>query len=393
MKPLDGILVADLSRILAGPYCTMTLGDLGARVIKVEAPRRGDDTRGWGPPFWNGESAYFLAVNRNKESLSLDLKQERGREVLWRLLERTDVLVENFRPGTLAGWGLSWQAVHERNPRLVYCAVSGYGLTGPDRDRPGYDLIAQAEGGVMSLTGEPGGPPMKAGVSQADIVAGLWATVGILAALEARRVTGKGQQVETSLLEGQWSLLAYHATNWWSGAAPERLGNQHPNLTPYGMYAASDGHLTVGVGSEALWARFCETLEAPELAARPEFKTNAQRVRHRKALDDELLKCFARRTVAEWLQRLGKAGIPCGKVRSVAEVLTDPQAAARGAIARLPHPRIPDYRCIGLPVHFSETPGTAGTAPPLLGQHTAAVLAELGYSKEEVGELKAAGIV
>lgn len=393
MKPLDGLFVLDLSRILAGPYCTMTLGDLGARVVKVEAPHRGDDTRGWGPPFWNGESAYFLAVNRNKQSLSLDLRQERGREVLARLLERADVLVENFRPGTLAKWDLAWPALHERYPKLIYCAISGYGLTGPDRDRPGYDLIAQGEGGVMSLTGEPQGAPMKAGVSQADIVAGLWATVGILGALEARRATGAGQQVETSLLEGQWSLLAYHATNWWSGAPPERLGNQHPNLTPYGTYAASDGHLTVGVGSETLWTRFCEALEAPALASREEFKSNSQRVRHRQALDAELAPVFARRTVAEWLERLGKAGVPCGKVRTVAEVLTDPQLVARGGVTRLAHPRIPDYRCIGMPVHFSETPGAVTAPPPLLGEHTQAILEELGYTKQEADEFQQAGIV
>ncbi len=393
MKPLDGLWVADLSRILAGPYCTMTLGDLGARVVKVEEPGKGDDTRGWGPPFWNGESAYYLAVNRNKESVTLDLRQGRGREALGRLVERADVLVENFRPGTLARWGYSWEALHARNPRLVYCSISGYGLSGPDRDRPGYDLIAQGEGGVMSLTGEPEGAPMKAGVSQADIVAGLWAVIGILAALEARRVTGRGQRVESSLLEGQLGLLAYHATNYWAGASPERLGNQHPNLTPYGTYAASDGHLTVGVGSEALWSRFCDVLGAPGLAGRAEFATNAQRVRHRDALDRELAPRFAERTVSAWLERLGAAGIPCGKVRSVPEALDDPHAAARGMIARLPHPRIPDFRSVALPVRLSETPGEAALPPPLLGQHTDAILGELGFTPAQVAELRAASVV
>ena len=393
MKPLQGLFVLDLSRILAGPYCTMTLGDLGARVVKIEVPGRGDDTRGWGPPFWNGESAYFLAVNRNKESVTLDLKSKEGHAILWKLVERADILVENFRPGTLSRWGFSWEALSSSNPRLVYCSISGYGLSGPDAERPGYDLIAQGEGGVMSLTGEPDGGPMKAGVSQADIVAGLWATVGVLAALAARRATGKGQLVESSLLEGQLSLLAYHATNFWAGAEPERLGNQHPNLTPYGSYAAADGHFTVGVGSESLWKAFCSVLEEPSLATRPMFASNAARVEHRAQLDAALAPLFAERTVDDWLARLRSAGIPCGKVRTVPEVLADPHAAARGMFAELPHLGIPGFRTVNLPLHFSQSQTGAATSPPLLGQHTDRVLQELGISPHEVTRLRASGVV
>jgi formyl-CoA transferase/CoA:oxalate CoA-transferase len=388
MKPLDELLVVDLSRVLAGPYCTMTLGDMGARVIKIEEPTRGDDTRAWGPPFWHGESAYFLSLNRNKESLTLNLKSEKGRDILWQLIERGDVLVENFRPGTLARLGFDWDAIHQRNPRLIYCAISGYGQSGPDRERPGYDLIAQGEGGVMSVTGEPDGPPLKAGVSQADIVAGLWATIGILSALAARERSGRGQMVDCSLIEGQLGLLTYQAYNYWSGHTPERLGNRHPNLTPYETYAASDGHLNVGVGSKGLWVRFCQAMEAPELTERPEFKTTRDRLENRALLEKELTPRFTKRSVEEWLERLGDAGVPCGKVRSVPEVLSDAHILARGMIQDLPHPKIPDFKAIGLPVHFSETPGEPVSSPPALGQHTVEVLTELGIDEQTIGVLK-----
>jgi crotonobetainyl-CoA:carnitine CoA-transferase CaiB-like acyl-CoA transferase len=394
VKPLDGVFVLDLARILAGPYCTMTLGDLGARVVKVEEPGKGDDTRGWGPPFWNGESAYYLAVNRNKESVTLNLKHPRGREVLWRLIERADVLIENFRPGTLAGLGFDWGTMHACHPRLIYCAISGYGQTGPERDRPGYDLIAQGEGGVMSVTGEAGGPPFKAGVSQADIVAGMWSLVGVLAALHAREKTGLGQRVDASLLEGQLGLLTYHALNYWaSGQEPLRLGNHHPNLTPYGAYAASDGWLTIGVGSQSLWARFVEVIEAPELARRPEFARTSDRVAHRDALECELSARFARRTVAEWLERLGTAGIPCGRVRTVPEALAAEQVRSRGAVVDLPHPSIPDLKVINIPFQLSETPGAPASPPPRLGEHTHRVLAELGYDTGALRELAEAGVI
>lgn len=393
MKPLEDLLIVDLSRVLAGPYCTMTLGDLGARVIKIEEPTKGDDTRAWGPPFWHGESAYFLSLNRNKESLTLNLKSEQGKEILWRLIARGDILVENFRPGTLSRLGFDWEAMHEKNPRLIYCAISGYGQTGPDSRRPGYDLIAQGEGGVMSVTGEPDGPPFKAGVSQADVVAGMWATIGVLTALAARERTGRGQMVDSSLIEGQLGLLTYQAYNFWSGADPVRMGNRHPNLTPYETYAASDGHLNVGVGSEGLWKKFCEALDEPGLENRTEFNTARNRIENRQLLERELTPVFARRTVSDWLARFGEAGVPCGKVRSVPEVLSDPHVLARGMVQELPHPKIPDFKVVGLPLHLSETPGEPLSAPPALGQHTSELLAELGYDPAEIENLKDQGIV
>jgi crotonobetainyl-CoA:carnitine CoA-transferase CaiB-like acyl-CoA transferase len=391
---LDGLLVVDLSRILAGPYCTMTLGDLGARVIKIEEPGQGDDTRTWGPPFWHGTSTYFLAVNRNKESVTLDLKHADARAALWRLIERADVLVENFRPGTLERLGFGWDACRARNPRLVYASISGYGVTGPEATRPGYDLIAQGEGGVMSLTGEPDGTPMKAGVSQADVVAGLWALSGILAALVARGRTGEGQRVDASLLDGQLGLLAYHATNFWgAGEPPERLGNRHPNLTPYGTFPCADGWITIGAGNDTLFAKLCTALDAPELVARTEFATNPSRLAHRDALERELSARTRPLAAEEALARLRAAGVPGGRVRSVPEALAAAQTIAREMVVPLAHPSIPDFRVVGTPVKLSATPGRPRTAPPALGEHTERVLAELGHDAAAIARLRAAGAI
>jgi formyl-CoA transferase len=391
--PLDGLLVLDLSRILAGPYCTMTLGDLGARVVKIEAPG-GDDTRGWGPPFWNGISTYFLAVNRNKESVTLDLDTPGGREILRALVVRADVLVENFRPGRLAKWGFGYEACAEINPRLIYASVSGYGLEGPDRDRAGYDLIAQGEGGVMSLTGTDGDEPLKAGVSQADIVAGLWLVNGILAALLARASTGRGQRVDTSLLDGQVGLLAYHATNTWAtGVAPERLGNRHPNLVPYGTWRCRDAWITLGAGNDALFATLCRALGGPAagLAEDPRFARGPARVEHRAALDQALADALAPLDADDALARLRAAGVPSGRVRTVPEALADPQVHARGMVVALPHPDIPDLRVTGTPIKLSATPGRPRSAPPALGADTGRVLAELGHDAAAIARLRAAG--
>ena len=394
MSPLAGLTVLDLSRVLAGPYCTMTLGDLGARVLKIEEPGKGDDTRRWGPPFWRGESAYFLAVNRNKESLTLDLKHEPGRAILTRLVERADVLVENFRPGTLERLGFGYEACRAVNPRLVYASVSGYGTTGPEASRAGYDLIAQGEGGVMSLTGEPDGEPMKAGVSQADIVAGLWALQGILVALYDRERTGQGQRVDTSLLEGQIGLLTYHASNYWAtGTAPERLGNRHPNLTPYGTFRARDGWVTVGAGNDVQFTKLCAALGGPALADRPEYATNEARLTHRASLEAALAPLFVALDAADVLDRLRAAGVPAGRVLSVPEALDTPQVRARAMVVELAHPTIPDFRTTGLPVKLSRTPGHPRTAPPLLGEHTESILAELGYDAEAIAQLRAGGTV
>jgi len=392
--PLAGLLVLDLSRILAGPYCTMTLGDLGARVIKVEAPRTGDDTRGWGPPFWNGISTYYLAINRNKESVTLDLEAAAGREALAKLVARADILVENFRPGTLDRWGFGYDACAALNPRLVYASLSGYGLDGPDRDRAGYDLIAQGEGGVMSVTGEADDPPLKAGVSQADIVAGLWLLNGILAALYARERSGRGQRIDTSLLDGQIGLLAYHATNAWAtGETPARLGNRHPNLMPYGTFRCRDAWITIGAGNDALFGALCRALgpATSVLAADPRFATGPERVRNRSALDAALDTALGMLDADDALARLRAAGVPSGRVRTVPEALADPQVATRGMVVPLPHPSIPDFRVTGLPIRLSATPGAPRTAPPALGADTDTVLAELGYDAAGIARLRAAG--
>ncbi len=392
--PLAGLLVVDLSRILAGPYCTMTLGDLGARVIKVEAPRTGDDTRNWGPPFWKGISTYYLAINRNKESITLDLDTAEGRDALRRLVERADVLVENFRPGTLDRWGFDFATCSALNPRLVYASLSGYGLDGPDRDRAGYDLIAQGEGGVMSVTGEAGGSPFKAGVSQADIVAGLWLLSGILAALYAREKSGRGQRVDTSLLDGQIGLLTYHATNTWAtGEAPVQLGNRHPNLMPYGTFRCRDAWITIGAGNDALFGALCRALgdATNDLPADPRFATGPARVEHRAALDAALDAALVELDADDALARLRAAGVPSGRVRTVPEALADPQVVAREMVVALPHPTIADFRVTGLPIKLSATPGAPRTAPPPLGADTDAVLAELGYDAASIARLRAAG--
>jgi len=392
--PLDGLLVVDLSRILAGPYCTMTLGDLGARIVKIEEPGQGDDTRTWGPPFWAGTSTYYLAVNRNKESVTLDLKHDAARAALWKLIARADVLVENFRPGTLERLGFGFDACRDRNPRLVYASISGYGVTGPEASRAGYDLIAQGEGGVMSLTGEPDGTPMKAGVSQADVVAGMWALSGILAALVARERTGRGQRVDASLLDGQLGLLTYLASNHWgTGEPPERLGNRHPNLTPYGTFPCADGWITIGAGNDALFAKLCAALDAPALAARPEFATNPSRLAHRDALEAALAARTRMLTADDALARLRAAGVPGGGVRTVPEALAAPQTLAREMVVELAHPSIPGFRVVGTPVKLSDTPGRPRTAPPALGEHTERVLAELGYDAEAVARLREAGAI
>jgi formyl-CoA transferase len=392
--PLADLVVLDLSRILAGPYCTMTLGDLGARVIKVEQPGRGDDTRSWGPPFWNGISTYYLAINRNKESVTLDLEHPEARRVLAALVGRADVLVENFRPGRLERWGFGPAACAALNPRLVYASVSGYGLDGDDRDRAGYDLIAQGEGGVMSVTGDEGTPPMRSGVSQADIVAGLWLVGGILAALHARERTGRGQRVDTSLLDGQIGLLAYHATNHWAtGESPGRLGNRHPNLMPYGAWRCRDAWVTIGVGNDALFAGLCDALGGPlaGLAADPRFATAPLRVEHREALDRALSERLAGLDADDALARLRAAGVPSGRVRTVPEALADPQVAGRGMVVPLAHPTIPGFRVTGTPIRFSAAEAAPRTAPPALGADTVRVLGELGYDAAALARLRAEG--
>jgi len=372
VRPLDDLTVVDVSRALAGPYCTMMLADLGARVIKVETPGTGDDTRGWGPPFVGGESAYFMSVNRNKESLTLNLKDPRGRDLLWRLLERADVLVENFRPGTTDRLGVGYPAVHARLPRLVYCSISGFGQTGPYRERPAYDLIMQGMGGLMGITGEPEGEPMRVGVAITDICAGMFAAYGILAALRVRERTGQGQWVDAAMLDGQVAWMTYMAANYFAtGENPPRAGSGHPNVVPYQPFPTRDGFVNIAVGNESLWQKFCEALELP-IAGDPRFATNAARVAHRRDLLAILTPVFRERTTAAWVARLLASGVPAGPIYRMDELMADPQVLHREMVVRVEHARAGAVRVNGVPVKFSETPGDVRTPPPVLGEHTAA---------------------
>jgi crotonobetainyl-CoA:carnitine CoA-transferase CaiB-like acyl-CoA transferase len=394
MRPLDGVRVVDLSRVLAGPYATMLLADMGAEVIKVEEPGKGDDTRAW-PAFVGGQSTYFMSVNRGKKSLTLDLKQEAGKTVLRKLLAGADVLLENFRPGTLARLGFGWDAVHALNPRLVYASISGFGESGPEAGRPGYDLIIQGESGVMDLTGFPDGPPVKVGNSIADLAAGTMAAHGIVLALLARERTGAGQKVEIAMLEVMASLLTYQGQAYLAtGVSPRRKGNQHPSIVPYEVFQAADGYLTVGVANNSLWGRFCQAIDAPELATDPRFDTEARRVEHREVLVPLLGRIVATRPAAEWLARLERAGVPAGKIKSVGEALESEHLKARGAIVAVSHPAAGRMRMVGPPVRLSATPAEVTGPAPLLGEHTDEILMKLlGYSSESVAELREAGVV
>ncbi|MCL8208430.1 MAG: CoA transferase [Actinomycetia bacterium] len=381
---LDDIVVIDLTRILTGPYCTMMLADLGAEVIKVEPPG-GDDTRAWGPPFVNGESAYFLSVNRNKSSIVLDLKQEADRDVLRQLVRHADVLVENFRPGTMDRWGLGWSALSALNPRLVMASISGFGATGPGADRPGYDVLAQAMGGLMSVTGEPDGPPLKAGFSVADIGAGMWAAFGILAALHARSRTGRGQWVETSLFEAIISWQTYQAGNYFAtGEVPRRLGTAHPNIVPYQALACRDGYVVVACGNDRLWQRMCAALEIP-WGDDPRYRTNADRVRHREELIGRLEAHLAAWRAEDVTARLHAVGVPAGPIQDIAAVFRDPQVLAREMVVSVDHPVAGPVRMTGIPVKLSDTPGTIRRPPPLLGADTEAVLARFGIRRQSAG--------
>ena len=394
MRPLDGVRVLDLTRVLAGPYASMMLADMGAEVIKVEEPGRGDDTRSW-PPFVGGEATYFLSVNRGKKSLTLNLKSEAGQHLLRQLARRSDVLLENFRPGTLDRLGLGYARLGEENPRLIYCAVSGFGESGPEAGRPGYDLIVQGESGAMDLTGFPDGPPCKAGISIADLVGGIMAAHGILLALYARERTGVGQKVEVAMLDVMAALLTYQAGIFFAtGVSPTRRGNRHPSIVPYEVFRAADAYLTVGVANNSLWERFCEALDHPELARDPRFLTEAKRVEHRDILVPLLEEIFRSGTADQWITRLDTAGVPAGRIRGVAEVCASPHLRARGKIIELLHPTAGPVRMIGPPLELSATPGGAAEPPPRLGEHTDEVLSALLHSsKEEIARLRSAGVV
>ncbi len=394
MAPLDGLLVLDLTRALAGPYCTLMLADMGARVIKVETPDGGDDTRGWGPPFIQGESTYFLCINRNKESLTLNLKHPDAQRALWRLIERADVLVENFRPGVMERLGFGYDAVHEANPRLIYASVSGFGQDGPYRERVAYDLILQGMGGLMGTTGEEGGPPVKIGVAVTDIAAGMFAAYGVVVALQARARTGVGQLVDASMLDSQVAWMTYQAGAYFAtGENPKRLGTAHPSLVPYQSFATSDGYVNLAVGSEAIWGRFVVAVDAPHLADDPRFRTNADRVRHRDELIALLEPVLAQRTMAEWSAVFESAGVPAGPIYQMSDLFGDPQVRHRRLVVEMEHPKAGLIRQTGVPVKLSATPGRVASPPPLLGQHTDAILQELGYDADAIGGMRRAGAI
>jgi len=394
MRPLDDIFVVDLSRILSGPICTMLMADMGAEVVKIEPPPHGDDTRLWGPPFVNGVSTYFLSINRNKRSLGLNLKAPEGREILWKLIERADVLVENFRPGVIRKLGFGYDEVARRNPRVVYCSISGFGQTGPYRDRAGYDVVAQGESGLMDLTGYPGQPPAKLGSSLADIIAGLYALNGILLALLVRHRTGKGQSIDISLLDGMVSTLTYQAMIYFAtGQSPQRMGTRHPSIVPYECFETSDGYANVGVANEKQWLNLCDVLNLPELAADPRFGTMAARIENYAVLRPLLQRVFSKMTRSEVIKLLGDSGIAAGPVNTVAEALEHPQVLAREMVAELIHPEYGPLRYLGIPINLSQTPGELRTAPPLYGEHNDVVLKDLGYSPAAISRLADSKVV
>ena len=366
---LSDVIVIDLSRVLAGPYCTMILGDLGATVIKVEQPGKGDDTRHFGPPYIAGESAYYLGLNRNKQSILLDFSTPEGKERLLKLVRTATVLVENFRPGTLDRQGLGYETLHALNPGLIYCSISGYGQTGPYALRPGYDFVAQAESGLMSVTGEIDGDPQRVGSPVGDVSAGLYGCISILAALRARDHTGKGQYIDISLLETTMSLLSNVASNYLiSGEEAPRLGNGHPNIVPYQAFHTKDGYVVVSCGNDRLFQTLCQLLEREDLATDSRFDSNPQRVRNRQELVPALQVEFLRRTTEEWLPQLRNAGIPCGSINAVSQSFNDQHIQARGFLWECEHPTAGRIKLSGSPIHLSETPTRLYKAPPLLGE-------------------------
>lgn len=395
--PLDGITVLDASQVLVGPFCTMQLGDLGADVIKIERPGVGDQTRGWHPPTYGDseESAYYLSVNRNKRSMTLNLASEDGRSVFRELAADADVLVENFRVGKMEEWGVGYETLRELNPALVYCGLSGYGEWGPDRDRPAYDLIMQAEGGLMSITGQEDGPPIRVGVALADIGAGMYATQAILAALFEREFgDGTGQKIDVSLLDGQVAWMSYMASNYFAtGDAPGRMGSKHPTIAPYQAFPTQDGYVVIAVPSPNIWPAFCAALGREELVDDPRFETNADRVENREALDSLLNEELRNYTTAEVVALMDEYDVPASEVKDMEAVFENPQVQAREMQQSVAHPAVGDVEMPGSPMFFSETPTSIRRHPPELGEHTEEILHEYGFGGDEVEEFDSNDIV
>lgn len=403
--PLKHVRVLDLSRVLAGPWAGQTLADLGAEVIKVERPGVGDDTRGWGPPFLadregkpTSDAAYFLSANRGKKSVTIDFTRPEGQDLVRKLAASCDIVLENFKVGGLAQYGLDYASLKEINPGIIYCSITGFGQTGPYRQRAGYDFLIQGMGGLMSVTGEPGGDaggPMKVGVAIVDIFTGMYATTAVLAALACRERTGIGQYVDLALLDVQVATLANQATNYLvSGRSPERLGNAHPNIVPYQAFATSDSHIILAVGNDEQYRRFCAVAGAPHLAADERFATNADRVHNRDSLIPLLRDIFRLRTKSWWIAELEKAGVPCGPINTIEEVFADPQVRARTMCVTVEHANAGEIPLVGTPMKFSQTPAGALQPPPLLGEHTTQVLEQLlGVDADTITSLRETGVI
>ena len=397
MKALDGVRVLDLTRALAGPYCAMMLGDYGADVVKIELPGTGDDTRGWAPPFIGEESAYFLTINRNKRSMTLNLRHDNGKRIFMELAKDADVVVENFTPGVTDRLGIDYGSVKAINPRVVYCSISGFGQTGPYKGKSAYDQIMQGIGGIMSVTGEPDRPPTKMGIALTDIGAGMLAAYGIMAALFHRRAhqVEEGQYIDISMLDLQVAWLTYMGGYYFAtGKNPEKVGAAHPTLVPYQAFMCQDGkYINIAVGSERLWERFCKAMDRDDLSTNPDYTQNGDRVRNRSRLVPLLQEEFLRKPVAAWVQQLEEGAVPCGSINELSDVFADPQVLSRNMLVEIPHPTLGKIKQAGIPIKFSQTEGSIDRHPPLLGEHTGEILLELGYSDEDVERLKVEGAI
>lgn len=395
MQPLSGIRILDLTRIVSGPFATMLLGDLGAEIIKIEEPGSGDESRTYGPPFINGESAYFLSVNRNKKSCAINLKTPEGIALIKELALKSDVIIENFRPGTLKKFGINYDELKTQNPGLIYCAITGFGQTGPDSHRPGYDLIIQGESGVMDITGDPNGPPTKVGTSIADLLTGQFASQGVLAALVERSRTGVGRRVEVAMYDCLASLLTFNAGGYFAtGNIPKRKGNVHPSIVPYETFETSDGWINIGVANDKFWGSFCKIIDRLDLQNDPRFAKASDRVKNRNDLLPEIKAIIKKNTRANWMQLLDKAGIPSGMIKTVGEVCDSEQLVSRGMILNMPHPTAGNVKNIDSPLRFDDKNDELHSAPPVLGQHTREILAStLNISADQIKSLEEKGAI